>query len=172
MPVEGKSVSTNYSRPKRVLRADTKRNVFKDFFVDSRIPDVDSLFVECYINSIIDNREQSEDLSNTNQDTETDISEDEIFNIEETIEEPAQPFTRIAGISDLPPESIEFVDSGIFAGTHTESSEKKPFKFPFPVHAKDLLDKRRDFLIPPTIYNPTNPKKPSWRNLTKSTFVN
>lgn len=137
---------------KRVLRAHSKfstATALHDFFNHSHIPMFNDQLLEAYVRAIAPA-------------------------IESEKTKLLKPLPENDDVAKLPEIELRptkhFVSSGLYSNTHHKKPGNKRFTFPLPVNAAMIIDKRKDFVLPYSIYCPSVTKKPDWKNLRKSTL--
>lgn len=135
---------------KRVLRAHSKfstATALHDFFNDSHIPMFNDQLLEAYVRAIAPA-------------------------IESEKTQQLKPSSENEDIAKLPEIELRptkhFVSSGLYSNTQHKKQGNKHFTFSLPVNAAMIVDKRKDFVLPYSIYCPSVTKKPDWKNLRKS----
>ena len=158
----------------RSLRAKAKTNAASDireFFELSQIPRVEDKILTQFVQSA------SGPIWKTNNellvpDTEDNDEHDteEVLSLDES--SPADSLeTSITSMEELLPTKKTYVTEGIYSHTRSKSQSSKQEAFPLPINdGMDAILKEKDFLLPWSIYCPTDSVKkvPNWKPMRKS----
>lgn len=182
MPFRGKPPSAQRAPIKRVLRAHSKLTAageLHSFFTESTIPKFNEQLLEAYITAIKPNYESELEPSHllhhnasssaitANTQRDSDESSDNLLS---SARHPDDDINSERSTSPDQPRKVYLV-SGLFSDVQQNKKQTKPaFSFPLPASSSRALDKKSNFVLPYSIYCPSNTKKPIWKNLKRSMY--